>query len=36
MNAHLTGVDAPFPLDEFTLDRFESRTTDFEFQSVSA
>jgi glycine/D-amino acid oxidase-like deaminating enzyme len=36
VNAHLTGVDAPFPLDEFTLDRFESRTTDFEFQSVSA
>lgn len=27
---------APFPLDGFRLDRFESRSRDFEFQSISA
>lgn len=30
------GAEAPFPLDEFALDRFDSRSTDFEFVSVSA
>jgi hypothetical protein len=32
----LTGEPAPFPLDPFRLDRFESRSRDFEFQSISA
>ncbi len=32
----VTGESAPFPLDPFRLGRFESRSRDFEFQSISA
>lgn len=32
----VTDADAPFPLDPFRLERFESRSPDFEFQSISA
>jgi len=31
----VTGADAPFPLATFAVDRFESRSTDFEFASIS-
>ena len=30
------GADAPFPLEPFALDRFDSRSPDFEFYSISA
>ncbi|MGA9399827.1 NAD(P)/FAD-dependent oxidoreductase [Haladaptatus sp.] len=32
----ITGSECSFPLDEFALDRFESRSPNFEFQSISA
>jgi sarcosine oxidase subunit beta len=32
----VTNEDTPFPLDPFRLDRFASRSPDFEFQSISA
>lgn len=32
----VTDTNAPFPLDSFRVDRFESRSPDFEFQSISA
>jgi glycine/D-amino acid oxidase-like deaminating enzyme len=31
----VTGADAPFPLETFAVDRFESRSPDFEFASIS-
>ncbi|SFG48777.1 Glycine/D-amino acid oxidase [Halopelagius inordinatus] len=31
----LTGADAPFSLDPFRLDRFDSRSAEFEFHSIS-
>lgn len=31
----LTGADAPFPLSTFSVDRFDSRSPDFEFASIS-
>lgn len=34
--ALVRGEDTPFPLDPFRLDRFESRSPDFEFVSISA
>ncbi|MFC6941132.1 NAD(P)/FAD-dependent oxidoreductase [Salinirubellus sp. GCM10025818] len=30
----LTGEDAPFPIDPFRLDRFDTRSTDFPFRSL--
>lgn len=35
IRALVTGEDAPFDADVFTVDRFESRSRDFEFSSVS-
>ena len=32
----LTGEDAPFPMDPFRIDRFDTRSDDFEFISISA
>ena len=32
----LTGEDAPFPLEPFSIDRFDTRSDDFEFISISA
>ncbi|WP_049901428.1 NAD(P)/FAD-dependent oxidoreductase [Halococcus agarilyticus] len=32
----VTDADAPFPLDPFRVNRFESRSPDFEFRSISA
>ena len=32
----LTGEEAPFPVSPFALDRFDSRSPDFEFTSISA
>ncbi|MFC4550267.1 MULTISPECIES: NAD(P)/FAD-dependent oxidoreductase [Halorussus] len=36
VRALVDGEPAPFPLDAFALDRFESRSPDFEFRSISA
>lgn len=36
VRALVADVTAPFPLDGFRLDRFDSRSRDFEFRSISA